>query len=126
MKFLILFVINIAMNIYYLTFPVELKRSSEILYGITTYQDAFSAWFFGGNFMLLGIMMLIPIDSSLDKQYRKIQGIFTLLTGTMYVFNYLNIYQTNYSQRMWIMLIYLMLATLMILISALRHGTYKD
>ena len=126
MKGLILFLINIGMNMYYLSFPVEIKRSQEIWRGLTTYQDLFSAWFFGGNFIILGIFIILPMNNSLDLQYKKIQGCFTLLLGLIYVVNYLNIYQTNYSERMWIMLIYLIIVTLMVFISAVRHGYFKD
>ena len=126
MKGLILFLINIGMNMYYLSFPVEIKRSQEIWHGVTTYQDLFSAWFYGGNFIILGIFFILPMSSSLDLQYKKIQGCFTLLLGLIYVVNYLNIYQTNYSERMWIMLIYLIIVTLMVFISAVRHGYFKD
>ena len=126
MKGLILFLINIGMNMYYLSFPVEIKRSQEIWHGVTTYQDLFSAWFYGGNFIILGIFFMLPMSSSLDLQYKKIQGCFTLLLGLIYVVNYLNIYQTNYSERMWIMLIYLIIVTLMVFISAVRHGYFKD
>jgi len=126
MKGLILFLINIGMNMYYLSFSVEIKRSQEIWRGVTTYQDLFSAWFYGGNFIILGIFFILPMSNSLDLQYKKIQGCFTLLLGLIYVVNYLNIYQTNYSERMWIMLIYLIIVTLMVLISALRHGYFKD
>lgn len=126
MKGLILFLINIGMNMYYLSFPVEIKRSQEIWRGVTAYQDLFSAWFYGGNFIILGIFFILPMSSSLDLQYKKIQGCFTLLLGLIYVVNYLNIYQTNYSERMWIMLIYLIIVTLMVLISAVRHGYFKD
>jgi len=114
------------MNMYYLSFPVEIKRSQEIWRGLTTYQDLFSAWFFGGNFIILGIFIILPMNNSLDLQYKKIQGCFTLLLGLIYVVNYLNIYQTNYSERMWIMLIYLIIVTLMVFISAVRHGYFKD
>jgi len=113
------------MNMFYLSFPVEIKRSQEIWTGVTTYQDLFSAWFYGGNFIILGIFIILPMNNSLDLQYKKIQGIFTLLFGFIYVVNYLNIYQTNYSERMWIMLIYLIIVTLMVLFSALRHGYFK-
>ena len=126
MKGLIFFLINIGMNMYYLSFPVEIKRSQEMWRGITTYQDLFSAWFYGGNFIILGIFFILPMSSSLDLQYKKIQGCFTLLLGLIYVVNYLNIYQTNYSERMWIMLIYLIIVTLMVFISAVRHGYFKD
>lgn len=125
MKALILFTVHIIANIYYLSFPVEIKRSQEIWHGITTYQDLFSAFFYGGNFILLGIFILLPLKSTLDLQYKTIEGVFTLCLGLIYVLNYLNIYQTNYSERMWILLFFLLVVTLMVVISALRHHYFR-
>lgn len=128
MRALVLFIAHLCSELFYLYFPVELKRSNKTILKEITYQDLFSAWYFGTNFLIAGLFLLLLRKkelSDLDRQYILVEGWFFMSLGTIYVLNYTHIYITNYSERMWLILIYLLIVSMMILISAVRHGYFK-
>ena len=118
-------------GLLYLYWPVEIKHSTEVFFTLTNpvrYIDFFGAWYFGCESLF--IFLFLGFSKYKDKNiiedgFIDAERFFILLRGMIYVSNDLNIYTLELKHKAMVMILYFLIASCMVFISAWRHGLLK-
>ena len=119
MKYAVVLILYLINSWLYLWFSPELKQ---------LYVNEFSAWYFGSEGIFTAILLFIACNSKnwIDRQLVYVTAGFIGIRVILYILNYTLILTINARVRMVYLALYSLLIVVPTLISAYRHGHFKN